>query len=91
MGLGKSDIVININAKTQLSRESSSVLLEYFISLLKIHINTHNVKISNFGKFKVKISPERTGRNPKNKVAYPIIERKKVSFYASHRIKNLIN
>ena len=91
MSLGKVDIIKSIKAKTQLSNKESFKLFESFILLIKNTVNSHSVKIANFGAFQTKISPERLGRNPKTNMTYPIIARKKISFNPSSTIKNLIN
>jgi len=90
MGLGKKDIVKNISFKTQFSNSDSKHILKYFLNLLKNNVHK-NIKISNFGTFVVKKTPERVGRNPKTKEDVMISAKKRISFKASSRIKNLLN
>jgi len=90
MGLGKKDIVKNISSKTQFSNSNSKNILESFFNLLKNNVQK-NIKISNFGTFIIKKTPERVGRNPKTKEEVMITAKKRISFKASNQIKNLLN
>ena len=90
MGLGKKDIVKNISFKTQFSNSNSRYILESFLNLLKNNFQK-NIKISNFGTFTIKKTPERVGRNPKTKEEVMITAKKRISFKASSQIKNLLN
>ena len=62
------------------------VILQIIISSKK-----SNVKLSNFGTFSYKLTPERIGRNPKTKKEFIIKEQNKFSFSPSNKIKKLIN
>ena len=90
MGLGKKDIVKNISSKTQFSSSNSKYVLEFFFNLLKNNVQK-NIKISNFGTFTIKKTPERVGRNPKTKEEVMITAKKRISFKAANQIKNLLN
>ena len=90
MGLGKKDIVKNISSKTQFSNSTSQSILESFFNLLKNNVQK-NIKISNFGTFTIKKTPERVGRNPKTKEEVMITAKKRISFKAANQIKNLLN
>jgi nucleoid DNA-binding protein len=48
-------------------------------------------KISGFGTFVIKSSPERYGRNPLNMKPYKINARKKLNFRPSSKIKEKLN
>jgi nucleoid DNA-binding protein len=91
MSLGKKGIAKNITTKTHLSYEISSQLINSFLKLIISNINNHDIKISNFGVFNMKVSPKRIGRNPKTKKEYTIPKKNKASFKASNRIKSIIN
>ena len=91
MSLGKSDITKNISTKTHLSVSTSSNILESFLSIIKKNIQTSDIKITNFGSFQSKTSPQRIGRNPKTKETHTIQKRNKVTFTASSALKNFIN
>ncbi len=66
MGFGKKDIVKNISSKALISSESSSLVLEAFLSFIKQN-KRHKIKISKFGTYYSHKSPARIGRNPKTK------------------------
>jgi integration host factor subunit alpha len=92
MGFGKKNILKNINSKTQLSNIESKKFLEIFLNILNININLNkNLKISKFGTFNAKKTPQRIGRNPKNLEQFLIEEKKRISFKAAYNIKNLLN
>ncbi len=54
-------------------------------------IKDGNLKIDNFGSFKVLKKEKRIGRNPKTKKEYEISSRKIVSFKASNFLKEKVN
>jgi len=91
MSLKKSDIVSNIALKASLSKIDSQQLLEYFIQVVKFNSKVKLVKISNFGTFQSKTTPQRIGRNPVTGKEHTIIERKKLFFSTSSFIKKQIN
>jgi nucleoid DNA-binding protein len=91
MSLKKSDIVSNIALKTSLSKIESQQLLEYFIDVVKFNSKIKLVKVTNFGTFQSKGTPQRIGRNPITGKEHTIIKRKKLLFSSSSFIKKLIN
>ena len=90
MSLGKKDIVNNIYSEASFSKSTAKDLLESFINIIKSN-SSKNIKISNFGTFSIKTTPERVGRNPKTKKEYIISKRKKLVFKASAVLKNNLN
>ena len=90
MGFGKKDIINNISSKAHISSESSSSVLEGFLSFIKQN-KGHKIKISKFGTFYLHNSPSRIGRNPKTKEEYEIQSFKKLSFKASNNIRSILN
>jgi nucleoid DNA-binding protein len=89
MGLGKKDIIKNISSKTHITLSESSELLSNFLDIVKYNIN--NIKISKFGTFSVKTTPERIGRNPKTLQQFIIPKKERITFRASSNIKKNIN
>ncbi len=87
----KANIAIGISKNLDISYKNSKKITDSFIRLIKNNVDTKEVKISGFGSFTTKISPERIGRNPKTKESYIIKPMKKVSFHASSKIKRIIN
>ncbi len=90
MSLGKKDIVNNISSEAFLLKSTAKDLLDTFINIIKSN-SSKNIKISNFGTFSMKTTPERVGRNPKTKKEYTISKRKKLVFKASTFVKNNLN
>tara|TARA_B100000767_G_C19320200_1_gene351237 strand:+ start:224 stop:499 length:276 start_codon:yes stop_codon:yes gene_type:complete len=91
MSLGKKDISKNISTKAHISFEISENILNSFIELLKKKSLNKTLKISKFGTFDRKLSPERIGRNPKSKEEFVIKERLKLIFKSSKNVKNILN
>jgi integration host factor subunit alpha len=88
--LDKKDIVKNISTKTQLSLKESHQITEFFLNLVSKNFSK-GIKISRFGTFLTKTTPQRIGRNPKTKEIYIISKRKKISFKPSTVIRDLFN
>jgi integration host factor subunit alpha len=92
MSLGKKDIVKNIHSETLLNRYDSKIFLDRFIEIIKHNsINNKIVKISKFGSFYSRMTPDRIGRNPKTKEEYIITKRKKLFFRYSSNLKDRLN
>jgi integration host factor subunit alpha len=90
MSLGKKDIANQISSKTQISKETSKNLLNFFLSTITKK-NLYKVKLSNFGTFYTKKTPLRYGRNPKTLESHLISERTVLKFKAANKIKNILN
>ena len=91
MSLKKSDIAKNITSKISIKNSLSKDIVDSFIEIIKSESNSSDVKISNFGTFMNKVTPERMGRNPKTKEAFLISSRKSISFTPSKKIINKLN
>ena len=91
MSLTKRDIAKSISLSNDLTLLESSKIVDAFIKKIIISSKTSNLKISNFGTFSYKLTPERIGRNPKTKEEFIINEKEKLSFSSSKKIKELIN
>ena len=70
---------------------SSSIIDDFFESLVLELEKFDNIKISSFGTFKIIDKKERMGRNPKTKVDAKITARKVVKFIPSILFKNKLN
>jgi len=70
---------------------SSSLVDDFFESLIYELTDSKNVKISSFGTFKVMNKKERVGRNPRTKVLAKITARKVVKFKPSLLLKSKLN
>ena len=91
MSLGKKDIVNNIFSETHLSKKDLNIFLDTFIKLIKENTENKTVKISKFGSFNSKSTPQRVGRNPKSKIVHEISERNVVTFKLAKILKKKLN
>ena len=70
---------------------SSSIIDNFFDSLVSELTRSDKIKISSFGTFEVINKNERIGRNPKTKIETKISARKVVKFKPSISFKNKLN
>ena len=70
---------------------SSTIIDNFFETLINELIKSNKVKISSFGTFKVINKKGRIGRNPKTKIEAIITPRKVVKFKPSQLIKEKLN
>ena len=86
-------IAINhINESIGLSKRESKIFFETMIELIVQNLKKNSqVKILNFGIFRVKNKKARIGRNPKTRVEVMISERNVVTFKVSEFLFNSIN
>ena len=70
---------------------SSTIIDNFFETLIQELIKSHKIKISSFGTFKVINKRERIGRNPKTKEKAIIAPRKVVTFKPSLFVKEKLN
>jgi len=91
MSFGKKDIYNNISSKALISKDDSKEFLINFLRLVTIKSKSKIVKISNFGTFSTKNTPQRLGRNPKTKEDFVISKRSKLFFKPSKKIRSIIN
>jgi DNA-binding protein HU-beta len=60
-------------------------------SIVKAAASDDEVSLAGFGKFKIKASPEREGRNPANGEKIKIAASKKLSFSPAKAVKDVLN
>ena len=70
---------------------SSTIIDNFFETLIQGLLNSNKIKISSFGSFKVINKKERIGRNPKTKIEAKIVPRKVVKFKPSLLVKEKLN
>ena len=88
----KSLIVNHLNESIGLSKRECQYFFEAFIDIIFSQIQSHeDVKIVNFGIFKVNEKNSRIGRNPKTKEEVMITKRHVVKFKSSNFLINFIN
>lgn len=91
MNFTKTNIIKNITKKSLVSAGDAASILESFLLLTKNKSKSRVVKLSGFGSFSFKKTPERLGRNPKTQDSYIIPELNKLNFKPSNKIKEIIN
>ena len=91
MNFSKKDIIKNISKKSSVSAGDAASILESLLLLIKNKSKSRLVKLSNFGSFSFKKTPERLGRNPKTQDSYIIPELNKLNFKPSNKTKENIN
>tara|TARA_B100001093_G_scaffold483547_1_gene516160 strand:+ start:1090 stop:1365 length:276 start_codon:yes stop_codon:yes gene_type:complete len=91
MSLSKKNIVKHVAKDSFVTISEASSILEKFLIVIKSKSKSNIVKLSGFGTFSFKKSPERIGRNPKTKDSYIIPELNKFNFKPSKKIRDIIN
>jgi nucleoid DNA-binding protein len=91
MSIAKKDIIYKIVKDVNISNSEASSLLESFLQLIKLNAKNKTIKLSNFGSFAFKKTPERVGRNPKTRESYIIDELSKLNFKPSEKVKGTLN
>ncbi len=71
--------------------EAQAILDSVLKSIVSAAASGHEVALAGFGKFKVKASPEREGRNPTNGEKIKIAASKKLSFSPAKAVKDALN
>ena len=88
----KAILVNHLNETIGLSKRECQIFFESFLEEVCSSLKEKKeVKIVNFGIFKVKNKNARIGRNPKTKVEVMISERNVVKFKASEFLINAVN
>ena len=88
----KAVVVNHINESIGLSKRESKVFFETMLGLIIGSLKEKNeVKIVNFGIFRVRNKKSRIGRNPKTKVEVMISSRNVITFKVSEFLHNSIN
>ena len=72
-------------------RYSSTLIDNFFETLIQELIRSSKIKISSFGTFKVINKKKRIGRNPKTKESKIISERNVVLFKPANQFKDFLN
>ena len=90
--LTRKDLSNKIYQELGFSKNFSSTLVDnFFETLIQGLLKSNRIKISSFGTFNVINKKERIGRNPKTKVEAIIVPRKVVKFKSSALIKEKLN
>ena len=71
--------------------QAKSIVEDIFRDIVDAAASGAEVSLSGFGKFKVKATPEREGRNPANGEKIKIAASKKLIFSSAKLVKDLLN
>lgn len=85
---GLADHIANIIGLNK--REATDIIEQIIEKISATLANGEMVKISGFGKFKLRDKKERPGRNPKTGESVSVEARRVVTFKASQRLKELV-
>ena len=83
----KNIIVKNIFRDSEISKQDSKKFLDSFLNIFLLESSNKKIKISGFGTFAYKPSPQRWGRNPKTNKFYIINARKRLTLKVSNKLK----
>ena len=88
----RKDLINKIYQNLGFSKNYSSTVVDnFFETLIQELITSGKIKITSFGTFKVVKKKQRIGRNPKTKAEAIILPRKVVKFSPSLLLKQKIN
>ena len=91
MNITKSDLSSEVSKNLKITRIRSKKFLESFLKFVKKYSKNSKLKLSGFGTFELKNTPERIGRNPATLKKYKIKATKKITFKSSSIVKSRIN
>jgi len=92
MTLTKNDIIEEIRTNNGFSRNKSIETVETLLGIIKQTLASgEDVKVSGFGKFRVKEKSERKGRNPATGGDMMLAPRKVVTFKCSGKLREMVN
>ena len=90
--MNTSELISKIAEAHDVSKAQAKTLIDAFLKELIAEAATGGeISLPGFGKFKVKESPEREGRNPANGEKIKIAASKKLSFVPAKAIKDALN
>ena len=71
-------------------REAKGVVEAFFEEIIRVLESGDSVKLSGFGNFQLRDKSQRPGRNPRTGEVIPIAARRVVAFYASQKLKIMV-
>ena len=90
--MNSSELATVVAEAHELSKAQAQAILDSVLkSILKAAASDDEVSLAGFGKFKVKASTEREGRNPANGEKIKIAASKKLSFSPAKAVKDVLN
>ena len=86
----KADIVKRVASQLDMKDKDALFVVDCIVDSLKdIIVQEKRLEVRDFGVFQVKERKPRIGRNPKNKISYPIPPHKVVTFRSGKHLKDL--
>ena len=90
--MNSSELVTILAEAQDITKAQAQAILDSVLkSIVSGAASDGEVSLPGFGKFKVKASPEREGRNPANGERIKIAASKKLSFSAAKAVKDSLN
>jgi DNA-binding protein HU-beta len=90
--MNSSELVTIVAEAHDISKAQVQAILDSVLkSIVKAAASDDEVSLAGFGKFKVKASPEREGRNPANGEKIKIAASKKLPFSPAKAVKDVLN
>jgi nucleoid DNA-binding protein len=87
----KADIVREVAKQLSMKEKDALVVVDGILDSLKDVISEHRrLEIRDFGVFQIKTRKARVGRNPRDKVEYPIPERRVLTFHVGKELKHTL-
>jgi DNA-binding protein HU-beta len=71
--------------------QAKSIVEDIFKDIVDSAASGAEVSLSGFGKFKVKVTPEREGRNPASGEKIKIAASRKLAFSSAKSVKDILN
>jgi DNA-binding protein HU-beta len=90
--MNNSDLADNVAAAQGLSKtDARKVVDAVFAAIAEAAAKGEEISLNGFGKFKVKASPAREGRNPATGAVMQIAASKKLTFAPAKAVKDKVN
>ena len=90
--MNNSDLADTLAAQNDMSKADARKLVDgIFAAIADAAASGDEVSLNGFGKFKVKDSPAREGRNPSTGATIQIAASKKLTFAAAKAVKDKLN
>tara|TARA_B100001059_G_C17609170_1_gene463632 strand:- start:468 stop:764 length:297 start_codon:yes stop_codon:yes gene_type:complete len=89
--LTKKEIINKIHKSIGLNSSYIHKIVDDLILILSVNIKNDDLRIKNFGSFRILKKNERIGRDPKSKINYKISARNSLSFVSSNKLNKKIN
>jgi nucleoid DNA-binding protein len=87
----KADIMQEIAKRLDMKSKDALTVVDGIVESMKDVLQEHRrIEIRDFGVFQVKTRKARIGRNPRNKVEYPIPERSVLTFRLGKELKKAL-